>query len=241
MVLAGLVIALGEVVDDAIIGVENIVRRLRLNREAGPPRPALQVVLDASVEVRSAVVYGTLIVIAVFFPVFMLQGLTGAFFRPLAMAYVFAILASLLVALTMTPAMSLLLLTGKGARATEPRLVTRVEARGTSGCCVRDRPAGRRGLVLATLLAGTLAAVPFLGEELLPNFREYRLPDALGGEARRIGRSEHANHRGREPRADGDSRRPQLRLAHRPRGGRRRSRRSELHRALDQSRPVRGL
>ena len=114
MVLAGLVIALGEVVDDAIIGVENIVRRLRLNREAGSPRPALQVVLEASVEVRSAVLYGTLIVIAVFFPVFTLQGLSGAFFRPLALSYVFAILASLLVALTITPAMALLLLTRQG-------------------------------------------------------------------------------------------------------------------------------
>ena len=173
MVLAGLVIALGEVVDDAIIGVENIVRRLRLNRDAGSPRPALQVVLDASVEVRSAVLYGTLIVIAVFFPVFTLQGLTGAFFRPLAMSYVFAILASLLVALTITPAMSLLLLAGKGARATEPRLVTALKRRYERLLArVIDRP-GVAGLVLATLLAGTLAAVPFLGEELLPNFREY--------------------------------------------------------------------
>ena len=173
MVLAGLVIALGEVVDDAIIGVENIVRRLRLNRDAGSPRPALQVVLDASVEVRSAVLYGTLIVIAVFFPVLTLQGLTGAFFRPLALSYVFAIVASLLVALTITPAMSLLLLTGKGARATEPRLVTALKRRYERLLApVIDRP-GVAGLVLATLLAGTLAAVPFLGEELLPNFREY--------------------------------------------------------------------
>ena len=173
MVLAGLVIALGEVVDDAIIGVENIVRRLRLNRDAASPRPARQVVLDASVEVRSAVLYGTLIVIAVFFPVFTLQGLTGAFFRPLAMSYVFAILASLLVALTITPAMSLLLLTGKGGRAAEPRLVTALKRRYERLLArVIDRP-GVAGLVLATLLAGTLAAVPFLGEELLPNFREY--------------------------------------------------------------------
>jgi CzcA family heavy metal efflux pump len=173
MVLAGLVIALGEVVDDAIIGVENIVRRLRLNREAGSPRPARQVVLDASIEVRSAVLFGTLIVIAVFFPVFTLEGLSGAFFRPLAISYVFAILASLLVALTITPAMALLLLTGTGARATEPALVTRLK-RGYERVLVRivDRP-GLSGTVLATLLAGTLAAVPLLGEELLPNFREY--------------------------------------------------------------------
>jgi len=173
MVLAGLVIALGEVVDDAIIGVENIVRRLRLNRESASPRPAMPVVLEAAVEVRSAVLYGTLIVIAVFFPVFTLEGLSGAFFRPLAMSYVFAILASLAVALTVTPAMALLLLTRKGARATEPALVTglkRVYA-GVIGGFV-DRPA-TAGSVLAILLAATIAAVPYLGEELLPNFREH--------------------------------------------------------------------
>ena len=110
MVLAGLVIALGEVVDDAIIDVENIVRRLRLNRESGNPQSAIRVVLDASMEVRSAVLYGSLIVVLVFVPVFMLEGLAGAFFRPLALSYVLAILASLAVALTVTPAMALLLL-----------------------------------------------------------------------------------------------------------------------------------
>ena len=112
MVLAGLVIALGEVVDDAIIDVENIVRRLRLNRAAAQPQPAIQVVLDASMEVRSAVLYGSLIVIVVFLPVFLLEGLAGAFFRPLALSYVLAIIASLVVALTITPALALVLLPG---------------------------------------------------------------------------------------------------------------------------------
>ncbi len=172
MVLAGLVIALGEVVDDAIIGVENVVRRLRLNREAPAPRPILSVVLDASVEVRSAVVYGSLIVVALFLPVFTLEGLAGAFFRPLALSYVFAILASLLVALTLTPAMALLLLARRSTPA-EPRLVTALKRRYRALLLrVVDRPA-RAGLTLAILLAGTAAAFPFLGEELLPNFREY--------------------------------------------------------------------
>ena len=112
MVLAGLVIALGEVVDDAIIDVENIVRRLRLNRAAEHPQPAIKVVLDASMEVRSAVLYGSLIVIVVFLPVFLLEGLAGAFFRPLALSYVLAIAASLVVALTITPALALVLLPG---------------------------------------------------------------------------------------------------------------------------------
>src|SRR3954447_21330281 len=113
MVLAGLVIAMGEVVDDAIIDVENIVRRLRQNRASGRPMSSFRVVLSASLEVRSAVVYASLIVILVFIPVFFLEGLAGSFFRPLALAYVLAIVASLLVALTVTPALSLMLLTGK--------------------------------------------------------------------------------------------------------------------------------
>jgi Cu/Ag efflux pump CusA len=99
MIIAGLVIALGEVVDDAVIDVENIVRRLRVNRAAEKPRSAFRVVLEASSEVRSAVVYATAIIVLVFLPVFFLEGLPGAFFRPLAIGYVLAILASLFVAM----------------------------------------------------------------------------------------------------------------------------------------------
>ena len=117
MVIAGLVIALGEVVDDAIIDVENILRRLTLNRALPNPLPAFQVVLQASLEVRSAVVYASLIVTLVFLPVLFLDGISGSFFRPLAIAYILAILASLLVALTVTPALSLMLLPGVSKRA----------------------------------------------------------------------------------------------------------------------------
>src|SRR6185295_4168700 len=106
MVIAGLVIALGEVVDDAIIDVENILRRLQLNRESNHPQSPFQVVLAASLEVRSAVVYASLIVTLVFVPILFLDGLAGSFFRPLAIAYILAILASLLTALTVTPALS---------------------------------------------------------------------------------------------------------------------------------------
>jgi CzcA family heavy metal efflux pump len=172
MVLAGLVIALGEVVDDAIIDVENIVRRLRLNRIAEHPRSPIRVVLEASMEVRSAVLYGSLIVIVVFVPVFLLDGLAGAFFRPLALSYVLAIVASLVVALTITPALALLLL---------PRHLDRRESRFVGGLKARyrrvlpgfvDRPKAALGSLLVMLTA-TAAAVPFLGEEFLPSFREY--------------------------------------------------------------------
>lgn len=173
MVLAGLIIALGEVVDDAIIDVENIVRRLRLNREAGNPQSAIRVVFDASIEVRSAVVYGSFTVMLVIMPVFFLEGLAGSFFRPLALAYVLAIFASLIVALTITPAMSLLLLPGRSDKHRESPLITllKIPYRGVLPLLIR-RPS-LSIVALVGLLAGTLATVPYLGEEFLPNFQEY--------------------------------------------------------------------
>jgi CzcA family heavy metal efflux pump len=169
MVLAGLVIALGEVVDDAIIDVENIVRRLRT---AGPGANVLSVVLDASLEVRSAVVYGSLIVVAVFLPVFTLEGLSGAFFRPLATSYVLAIVASLFVAVTVTPALSLLLLSRRQGRSTEPPVVTALKHRYHRMLSrLVDRPVAAVW-TLVVLLAATAMAFPLLGEEFLPNFRE---------------------------------------------------------------------
>src|SRR5450756_1948249 len=98
MTLGGLAIALGEVVDDAIIDVENIHRRLKENRQLDAPRPAHDVILDASLEVRSSVVYATFLVALVFAPVFFLSGVAGRIFSPLAQAYVLSTLASLGVA-----------------------------------------------------------------------------------------------------------------------------------------------
>ena len=172
MVIAGLIIALGEVVDDAIIDVENIVRRLRLNVAEGRPRSALQVVLDASLEVRSAVVYGSVIVIMVFVPVFLLEGLAGAFFRPLALAYVLAIVASLAVALTVTPALSLLLLPQSiGSR--EAPLVMWLRERYRRMLPQLVHAPKRAVAIIAITLATSAAAFPFLGEEFLPHFQEY--------------------------------------------------------------------
>ncbi|MEZ0234943.1 MAG: efflux RND transporter permease subunit, partial [Actinomycetota bacterium] len=108
MILAGMVIALGDIVDDAIIDIENVVRRLRQHRSAGSGVSTSRVILDASLEVRSAIVYATLIEIVAVAPIFMLEGLSGSFFRPLATSYALALLASMVVALTVTPAMSLI-------------------------------------------------------------------------------------------------------------------------------------
>lgn len=172
MVIAGLVIALGEVVDDAIIDVENIGRRLRLNRAAATPRPAIAVVLAASLEVRSAVVFASLIVMLVFLPIFFMSGVAGSFFRPLAMAYVLAIASSLVVALTITPALCLFLLPGAPEHRREPGLVRALKDR-----YARVLPAivGRPGLAVAIVAGGlALAGIGqvFTKDQFLPNFRE---------------------------------------------------------------------
>lgn len=123
MVLGGLAIALGEVVDDAIIDTENIFRRLRENRQLAQPLPASQVVFHASMEVRSSVVYATIIVALVFFPLLTLSGVAGKLFAPLGYAYIAAILASLLVALTLTPALCYVMLSNAQLKSEESPLL----------------------------------------------------------------------------------------------------------------------
>ena len=172
MVLAGLVIALGEVVDDAIIDVENIARRLALNRLTETPHSAFRIVVEASMEVRSAVVYASFIVVLVFLPVYFLDGLSGAFFRPLAMAYVLAIMASLLVALTVTPALSYMLLTGRKAPPKEAPVARFLKAQYRRVLpWVLHRPTFA-GLFLAAAFVLSAAAATQLGQEFLPSFQE---------------------------------------------------------------------
>lgn len=173
MVIAGLVIALGEVVDDAIIDVENIARRLRLNHELEVPQPAFQVVLAASLEVRSAVVFASLIVMLVFLPIFFLGGLAGTFFQPLAIAYVLAIAASLLVALTVTPAMCLMLLPGAPLKEErDTRFVGWLKRRYVGALPrVIARPSVVIGVVAGGLLLSGLGYATFK-DQFLPDFRE---------------------------------------------------------------------
>jgi CzcA family heavy metal efflux pump len=177
MVLAGLVIALGAVVDDAIIDVENIVRRLRQHRRAGGSRASTgSVILEASLEVRSQFVFATLIIVAAAIPVFLLQGLTGAFFRPLALSYTLAIVASMVVALTLTPALTLILLRNTPIERHESPVV-RVLQRGYTallGRVVRRPRWTYAAVVLVTGIGVVLG--PTLGQSLFPHFKE---PDFL--------------------------------------------------------------
>ncbi|MBZ5512875.1 MAG: efflux RND transporter permease subunit [Acidobacteriia bacterium] len=172
MTLGGLAIAIGEVVDDAVIDVENIYRRLRENRTLPQPQSAFRVVLEASLEVRSAVVYATLSVILVFVPVLTMSGVAGSIFSPLAMTYIWSILASLVVALTVTPALCLILLPRGELRAAEPPLVEWLKAkyeRVLSG--VEQYPTAVMATVGVMVFAAVLT-IPFLGGEFLPSLRE---------------------------------------------------------------------
>jgi CzcA family heavy metal efflux pump len=176
MTLGGLAIAIGEVVDDAIVDVENVFRRLRENRTKSEPSPILSIIYSASSEVRGSVVYATVIVALVFLPIFSLSGLAGRIFAPLAYAYIIAILASLLVALSITPALCYYLLPGAVANRPEESFVA-----------ARLKSAYRRILepvlnypktiiaISGLLLAAAIAVVPFLGGEFLPAFNEGNL------------------------------------------------------------------
>jgi CzcA family heavy metal efflux pump len=172
MVLAGFVIAVGVVVDDAIIDIENIVRRLRQHRREGSRTPVARIILEGSLEVRSAIIYATLIDVMALFPVFLMEGLSGAFFRPLAISYGLAVLASMLVALTVTPAMGLILLRNAPLEKRESPLVRWLQS-GYQALLSRIIQVPRRAYAMVGViaLAGVVVA-PKLGEELLPSFKE---------------------------------------------------------------------
>lgn len=173
LTLGGLAIAIGELVDDAIVDVENVFRRIRENREHGSPKNALQVIYDASSEVRNSIVYATIIVVLVFLPLFQLQGIEGRIFAPLGIAYITSILASLVVSLTVTPALcSYLLPNSKLNEGKESGLVTWLKR--------QDLKLLNFGLThprtvisaAAALVIGSLLMVARFGTEFLPPFNE---------------------------------------------------------------------
>jgi len=171
MTLGGLAIAIGQVVDDAVIDVENILRRLRENRRLENPRPVFQVVLDAAIEVRSPVVYATFAVALVFIPVLTLSGLAGRLFAPLGIAFIVATLFSLLVALTVTSALCLVFL-GRRVPEQEPPVVRWLKERYGSLLLRVERHRRVTIAAVALLTIFGLAALPFLGGGFLPELRE---------------------------------------------------------------------
>lgn len=194
MTLGGLAIAIGEVVDDAIIDVENIFRRLRANRALEAPLPVMRVVLDASMEVRTAVVFATFVVAMVFLPVLSLGGVSGKFFSPLALSYILAILASLLVAITVTPAMCLLFFRKGAPTHREPFTQRWLKAGYTAVLRLFAKHPGVVGVAGALVLASGLLVLPKSTGEFLPAFREGHLvvpfdagPGTSVAEMRRLG------------------------------------------------------
>src|SRR5712671_6317509 len=171
MTLGGFAVALGVLVDDAIVGIENILRRMRANALSPSPLPRLDVIREASLEVRGPVIYATLVVIAVFLPELFTSSVQGHFVGPLALAFILAVTASLLVAMTATPAMCALLLRDSDAHSESRWLVWMKKRQVRAVQWVEDH-LKLVGAVVVACCAAAVAAVPFLGGTFMPEFRE---------------------------------------------------------------------
>jgi CzcA family heavy metal efflux pump len=177
MVLAGFVIALGAVVDDAVVDIENIKRRLRQPRQERAEyipgdKSIVAIILEASSEMRGAIIFATLVAVLAVLPVFFIGGLTGAFFRPLALSYVLALIASMVVALTVTPALSMILLSNAPRDRRQSPLVRWLQGGYARllGRAIRT-PVTAYSIVGVLAVAG-IAVLPLLGQSLLPSFQE---------------------------------------------------------------------
>ena len=196
MTLGGLAIAIGELVDDAVVDVENVFRRLRENRARPDPLPAIIVVAKASQEVRSGIVYATMIVILVFVPLFALTGIEGRLFAPLGIAYIVSIMASLVVAITVTPVLCYYLLPRMKRMDHGDSALVRVLKRWNERALLWAFARARLVYLVAGFgVVGALATVPFLPRAFLPPFNEGTLTISLQlqpgislAEANRLGR-----------------------------------------------------
>jgi len=172
MVLSGLAIALGEVVDDAIIDSENIFRRLKENIKLKNPQPIAKVVYDASMEVRSSVVYATMIVVTVFLPLLSLNGVAGKLFGPLGVAYIFSILASLIVALTVTPALSYLLLGKLNFKASESPIMIFIKNKYIALLYLIEKRSTAITLFTFTFILIGFSLIPLFKTQFIPPLHE---------------------------------------------------------------------
>ena len=179
MTLGGLAIAIGELVDDAVVDVENILRRLGENSARPDPRPVLNVIAEASQEVRSGVLYATIVIVLVFVPLFAMTGLEGRLFTPLGVAYVVSILGSLLVSITLTPVLSFYLFAGRGSRHHDGFLLRHLKR---ANRALLSWALPRRDLIFAAAavaVAATLFAAAWLPRTFLPPFNEGTLDVSL--------------------------------------------------------------
>lgn len=171
MTLGGFAVALGVLVDDAIIGIENVLRRLAENRTLDDPQPRLSVIRDATLEVRGPVVYATLVVIAVFLPQLFSTSVQGHFVGPLALAFILAVIASLLVALTAAPALSALMLRARDAHG-DFGWIKWLKARQAGAIATVHENFRVVVGVLALLTVVAVAVLPFLPASFMPDFKE---------------------------------------------------------------------
>jgi CzcA family heavy metal efflux pump len=175
MVLAGLVISLAVVVDDAILGVDAMLQRLRRRRETGAHESSVSIVIDAALEMRAPMLYATLILLLAVVPVFLMERLAGAFFKPLALSFAFSLVAAMLVAMTVTPVLGLLLLRNTPLERRASPLIEWLR-RGYDVVLARTLNAPRSALVASVgLVAAGLVVWQFLGQSLLPAFQERQL------------------------------------------------------------------
>jgi len=173
LTLGGLAIAIGELVDDAIVDVENVFRRIKENRQLAQPKPILQVVYSASSEVRNSIVYATIIVVLVFIPLFYMQGIEGKIFIPLGIAYITSIIASLFVSLTVTPALCSYLLDNKKLGHDEDSKLVKFLKRQDNRLLHWGLAKPKTILTAAVILIiSSMSIVPFFGTEFLPPFNE---------------------------------------------------------------------
>ncbi|MCL2348938.1 MAG: efflux RND transporter permease subunit [Planctomycetaceae bacterium] len=174
MTLGGLAVAIGELVDDAIVDVENIFRRLRENYRLAKPRSTFVVVFEASREIRNSIVYGTVIVVLVFIPLFFLTGIEGRLFQPLGLAYIVSLLASLVVSLTVTPVMSFWLLPKVAMRQSRREGIVVRTVKRIAGDTIRLSLTFPRTVIAVSALMAVAACIVFLnlGRDFMPPFNE---------------------------------------------------------------------
>ncbi len=172
MVLSGLAIALGEVVDDAIIDVENIFRRLRQNKLKTKPLPIYQVVFNSSMEVRKSVVFATIIIVLVFLPLLSLSGVAGKLFGPLGIAYITSIIASLFVALTVTPALCYLMLGHSNIESEDSPLISFIKKHYERTLRVIEKKSKSIIFISLILICIGVSFLPFFKTQFIPPLHE---------------------------------------------------------------------